>query len=79
MNQTDHCPYCGYIDEECYWNYELDSEEEKRCDRCKRDYISKPQYLIEGWIIEKQCQECGEWSDDEMMLCDCEDRSELNE
>ncbi|UFU00351.1 hypothetical protein KO561_05220 [Radiobacillus kanasensis] len=67
------CPYCHQEVEDYEANWEFESEEEVECDNCHKTYVSKPQYIFDGWLIEKQCEQCGEWTDDGMVLCDCED------
>lgn len=69
--KTQTCPYCSHEVEEYYsvWGYEADEEVE--CDSCKKVYVVKPQYEFEGWKIEKQCEHCGEFTEDGYELCDC--------
>ena len=68
------CPYCEHVveDHQSVW----EDEEEVTCDSCEKVYISKPQYKFEGWLIEKQCEQCGEWTDEGYKLCDCGEYSE---
>ncbi len=67
------CPYCKHEVEnyESVWDFE--AEEEVECDHCNKVYVVKPQYKFEGWLIEEQCEGCGEWTEDGMKLCDCEE------
>jgi hypothetical protein len=71
-NQT--CPYCGGEVEDCHAVWEENASEEIKCDSCRKTYVVKPQFKFEGFLIEKQCEKCGEWSDDGMVLCDCDDQ-----
>ena len=70
------CPYCQIEleDYESVWEYEADEEIE--CDSCHGTYVVKPQYQFEGFLIEKQCEECKEWTEDGYKLCDCGEYSE---
>lgn len=74
--KTQTCPYCNDEVEDCrsIWDYEAD--EEVTCDSCGKVYVVKPQYKFEGWLIEEQCQQCGEWTDDGYKMCDCGEYSE---
>ncbi|WP_100406250.1 hypothetical protein [Bacillus solitudinis] len=67
------CPYCEHVVEDHQSNWE-DEEEEITCDRCDKEYTVKAVYQFKGFQIEKQCEQCGEWTDDGMALCDCEDK-----
>lgn len=69
--KTQTCPYCGDETEDCHAVWDEGAAEEVTCDNCNRDYVVKPQYRFEGFLIEKQCKGCGEWSDDGYVLCDC--------
>lgn len=68
------CPYCEHIveDSQSVW----EGEEEVTCDSCRKVYVSKPQFKFQGWLIEKQCEQCGEWTDEGYKLCDCGEYSE---
>lgn len=65
------CPYCEYEVEEHLSAWEYESEEEVECSNCEKVYISKPQYQFEGWMIEKRCEICEEFTEDGYTMCDC--------
>ncbi|HHP1246730.1 TPA: hypothetical protein ACR3OD_005720 [Bacillus anthracis] len=66
------CPYCGCVEEECYANWDSDSDGTVTCSKCDKDYYSMPQYQFEGWQVEKICEECGEKESE----CFCEGEEE---
>lgn len=68
------CPYCDFEAEDYQSIWE--DEEEVSCSHCDKVYISKPQYKFEGWLIESQCDKCGEFTEDGYKLCDCGEFSE---
>jgi hypothetical protein len=72
LSDEQVCPYCDHIVEDCNSNWDED-EEIVTCDRCDKEYTVKAVYKFKGFQIEKECEKCGEWSDEGMMLCDCED------
>lgn len=71
LQQSQTCPYCGHEceDYESVWDYE--ASEEVTCEACEKVYVVKPQYTFEGFLIEEQCDQCGEWTDDGYKLCEC--------
>jgi hypothetical protein len=66
------CPYCEHVVEDCHSNWDEDTEE-VTCDRCNKDYMVNAVYKFKGFQIEKQCEECGDYTDEGMFLCDCEE------
>lgn len=67
------CPYCGGEEEDCHAVWGEGAEEEVSCNLCNRFYVVKPQYSFEGFLIESQCEQCGDWTDEGYKLCDCKD------
>ena len=69
------CPYCDYVvlDSQSNWS---EDEEDVTCSNCDREYTVKAVYRFEGFQIEKQCDKCGEFTEDGHKLCDCGEFSE---
>ncbi|GEK34843.1 hypothetical protein [Kurthia sibirica] len=72
LHDEQVCPYCEYVVEQHEANYDQD-EEEITCINCDKVYVSKPQWKLEGWIIEKQCETCGKWTDEGYTPCECDE------
>lgn len=69
------CPYCENEVEDHQSNWS-DEEEEVTCNGCNKKYTVKAVFKFEGFQIEKQCEQCGEWTEDGYKLCDCGEYSE---
>lgn len=78
MNQLKDeqvCPYCDYVTEDCRSNWDED-EEEVECNKCEKTYTVRAVYKFEGFSIEKQCENCNEWTVDGDYMCDCFEQQE---
>lgn len=73
ITESQTCPYCQSVIEDCHAEWEYESENEVKCDSCDKVYISKPQYSFEGWRVEKTCDTCDEWTDNGVYTCECND------
>ncbi|MGM8212610.1 hypothetical protein ACLIBH_07430 [Virgibacillus sp. W0430] len=66
------CPYCDYVVEDHQSNWD-EKEEDITCSNCDKSYTVRAVYQFEGFQIEKQCESCGEWTEDGMLLCGCQE------
>lgn len=70
IQDAQACPYCGdeVEDHLSEWN----DKETVKCVSCGEEYQVEPIYDFKGWKMNKKCERCGEWTEDGMMMCDCE-------
>jgi hypothetical protein len=72
LPKEQDCPYCGQPVEDHLSNWNEETEE-VTCYTCDKKYTVRAVYEFKGFQIDMQCEKCGEWTDDGMALCDCEE------